>query len=138
MISVTAKEGWSPKSYEERSVYASDRVISYLRKRKLQVKSKWVFPNSNGLPLDPFRTTRWIRRVFERAGLYVPGANTLHRIRHSVASTLLGEGVDLETLRQVMGHADGATTMLYTHTSDERMPSSGQASSGLNRERGLG
>ena len=120
-VSVTAKEGWEPKSYQERSCYASDRVMNYLRSRRKTVRSKWVFPNGSDKPMDIFRVTKRVRSVFEKAGLYLKGCNTLHRIRHSACSTWLGQSVDIETCRVLMGHADASTTMLYSHSTDRRI-----------------
>jgi integrase/recombinase XerD len=43
-----------------------------------------------------------------------------HAFRHSFATAALAGGVDLETLRDVLGHADLATTAGYLHAVDER------------------
>ncbi len=64
--------------------------------------------------------SRAVRRVFEDAGLYEPQNAVLHLIRHTVATRLLTGGVDLETTRDVLGHADVSTTALYLHSSDHR------------------
>ena len=48
-----------------------------------------------------------------------PGQGTLHLIRHSVASRLLQEKVDLETVREIMGHSLLSTTALYIHSTSE-------------------
>jgi site-specific recombinase XerD len=47
------------------------------------------------------------------------GEGTLHLIRHSVATQLLQERVDLETVREILGHSLLSTTALYIHSTSE-------------------
>ncbi len=63
--------------------------------------------------------SRAVRRVFENAGLYESQNAVLHLIRHTVATRLVTSGVDLETARDVLGHADVSTTALYLHSSTQ-------------------
>ncbi len=64
--------------------------------------------------------TRWARALFKAAGLYDPELGTLHRLRHTFASDLAGNGTDLETLRDLLGHHSVQTTEIYLHTGMER------------------
>lgn len=119
-IAVTAKGDWSPKNHQERAVYVPAVVLDYLKERAGEPEH-YVFRTRTGRPLNPSNISGHIRKVFKEAGLYEPGVPTTHWIRHSVCSTLLGSGVDIETARSQMGHSSCATTYLYAHTTDARM-----------------
>ena len=57
-----------------------------------------------------------LRRLAERAGC--TGPTNPHSFRHFFGTQMLGDGVDLETIRKLLGHSDISTTRIYTHVPD--------------------
>jgi integrase/recombinase XerD len=78
-----------------------------------------LFLNSRGGPLTRAGAFLILRRLAERAGLE-PGRVHPHLLRHSFATHLLEGGADLRSVQEMLGHADLATTELYTHVTDKR------------------
>jgi len=78
-----------------------------------------LFLNSRGGPLTRAGAFLILRKVAERAGLE-PERVHPHLLRHSFATHLLEGGADLRSVQEMLGHADLATTELYTHVTDKR------------------
>ena len=78
-----------------------------------------LFLNAQGGPLTRAGAFLILRRLAEQAGLE-PERVHPHLLRHSFATHLLEGGADLRSVQEMLGHADLATTELYTHVSDRR------------------
>jgi integrase/recombinase XerD len=78
-----------------------------------------LFLNARGGPLTRAGVFLILRRLAEKAGLE-PRRVHPHLLRHSFATHLLEGGADLRSVQEMLGHADLATTELYTHVSDRR------------------
>jgi integrase/recombinase XerD len=78
-----------------------------------------LFLNAQGGPLTRAGAFLILRRLAASAGLE-PERVHPHLLRHSFATHLLEGGADLRSVQEMLGHADLATTELYTHVSDRR------------------
>ncbi|MFQ5764704.1 MAG: site-specific tyrosine recombinase XerD [Rhodospirillales bacterium] len=81
----------------------------------------WLFPSRGAQGhLTRARLAQLIKEIAAEAGI-PPNRVSPHVLRHSFASHLLAHGADLRSLQQMLGHADIATTQIYTHVLDDRL-----------------
>jgi integrase/recombinase XerD len=78
-----------------------------------------VFVNFRGGPLTRQGLYKIVRRHAATAGL--ADRMSPHTLRHTFATHLLAGGCDLRSVQEMLGHADVATTQLYTHLSSDRL-----------------
>ena len=83
--------------------------------------SRWLFPSRGASGhLTRHRLAQMLKALAREAGIE-PGRVSPHALRHAFASHLLANGADLRAVQKMLGHADIATTEIYTHVLDERL-----------------
>ena len=118
MIRVRGKGG------KERLAPLSERaraaVTAWLPERDRSAKgSPWLFPSSGASGhLTRERVWQMLRTLALEAGLD-PKAVSPHVLRHAFATHMLANGADLRVIQTLLGHADIATTEIYTHVLDD-------------------
>jgi integrase/recombinase XerD len=102
---------------------AAMAVTRYLRGGRPELvgsrRASRLFVNFRGGPLTRQGLYKIIQRHAKEVGL--EGKMSPHTLRHSFATHLLSGGCDLRSVQEMLGHADVATTQLYTHLSGERI-----------------
>ncbi len=111
------------KGSKQRLVPLSDPAVSAMRAWlkgprgtfvTADTPADMIFLNQRGRAITP----RDVRRVIDRRSV-VP--THPHALRHTFATHLLDGGADLRAVQELLGHADIATTQIYTHVSRERL-----------------
>jgi integrase/recombinase XerD len=102
---------------------AAAAVTRYLRSGRPELigsrSQSRLIVNFRGGPLTRQGLYKIIQRHAKEVGL--EGRMSPHTLRHSFATHLLSGGCDLRSVQEMLGHADVATTQLYTHLSGERI-----------------
>ena len=115
------------KGDRQRRVYVPDSEVRDLLEIYRSVRTKrgsvgdFFLVNSRGEPASPQFIRRLIRRLGEAVAL--SRRVTPHMFRHSVATYLLEEGVDIRFVQWLLGHRSIATTEIYNHVADAALRS---------------
>lgn len=104
---------WRPKVHNESIIFMTDRVASVMERRSQDRRSAYVFCSSSGKARG--YSSQAIRKAFNRAGLR---DCTIHTLRHTHASRLIQNGMNVYEVRTILGHTDIRTTMRYAHLDD--------------------
>lgn len=105
----------------KKALAALDRYLKSGRPELVRPKSgSWIFLSIHGAHLTPGRIKQVVRERAEQAGLD-PARIHPHLLRHSFATHLLSNGADLRVIQEMLGHADIATTQIYTHVDNKRL-----------------
>lgn len=118
------------KGQKDRPVYMSDSakkaLHDYLKARNDDFKPLFVHysgsksaEDASMTRLTPRSIQRMVERYRTKAG--ITKHVTPHTLRHSFATDLLGNGADLRSVQSLLGHANIATTQVYTHVTDPQL-----------------
>ncbi len=109
------------KGGTERLVPLSDRARAAvaLWRERVPPESPWLFPSGKS-HLSRIRLYQLLKALAAEAGI-PPERVSPHVLRHAFATHLLAGGADLRALQAMLGHADIATTEIYTHVDAGRL-----------------
>jgi integrase/recombinase XerD len=99
---------------------AGEALTRWLALRHSQEPNRYVFPSRGGKHLTRVRLFQLLRELAPRAGIASERVSP-HVLRHAFATHLLEGGADLRVLQTLLGHADIATTQIYTHVDAARL-----------------
>lgn len=119
-ISIRSKKNWKPKTSERDIPVGSSLLVllQNLKKKNKPKDSDYVFA------INKSKSSRNVLRneLIKIAKVAdIPNFTKIHTLRHTFASHLVMKGVDLPTVKKLMGHSDIQTTMIYAHLAQDHL-----------------
>ncbi len=100
---------------------AQERIQAYLEKERPTVfnPNQALFVNYKNEPLTP----RSVQRIIESFRFFLKGHKNItpHKLRHSFATHLLNQGVNLREIQELLGHKTLSSTEVYTHVTQQEL-----------------
>ena len=120
---VFVREG---KGRKDRVIPIGERACAWVEKYLTEARTLLItgaaealFVSDYGEPVTPEFVAAKVKRYMQFAGIDKPGAT--HLFRHACATHMLENGADTRFIQAMLGHADLATTQIYTHVSIEKL-----------------
>lgn len=112
------------KGNKERIIYLNRACVNayeeYMKVRPSVLGEKALFISSQSKRISNRRVEQIIEKKLESSGLDNMGFS-VHKLRHTAATLMYQNGVDVRVLKEVLGHTNLDTTQIYTHVADEQM-----------------
>lgn len=112
-IKVTHGKG-KKERYTILSQLCVDNLRAYYRKAAVKPKTYLFEGQTTGKPMHARSIQHAVTQAYIKAGLSHKG-HKVHALRHSFATHLLDSGVDIHTIKELLGHSKIETTMVYLH-----------------------
>ena len=114
------------KGNKERIVPIGDYALEYLtkyisegRRKNINRNSDYLFLNRYGEPLSRVYFFKQVKKYAKEAG--IKEEISPHTLRHCFATHMLENGAELRAVQEMLGHANIATTQIYTNISSKRI-----------------
>lgn len=103
----------------EEAAFALTEYITRGRTHLKKIPGDILFVNSRGSEISRIGFYKTLKKIAQKAG--ITKEVSPHTLRHSFASHLLENGVDLRMVQELLGHEDISTTQIYTHISRKQL-----------------
>ncbi len=120
-IKIQRKDFWTPKTGEREipiNQGTYDLLAKLMKENDTGLESDFVFPHRDGGRIKD-KLREQLIKIAQKAK--IEGLTKLHSLRHTYASHLVMNGVDLPTVQKLMGHSDIQTTMIYSHLAPDHL-----------------
>ena len=108
------------KGGKDRFSLLSEKLVEQLREYYQEYRPKvWLFEGTNGNQYSASSIASVLRNACQKAGIHK--RVTPHMLRHSFATHLLEQGVDIRHIQLLLGHHSTKTTEIYTHVSNQEV-----------------
>ena len=110
------------KGKKDRIFNIPDQLFNKLKKhieKQKENESEYLFPGQKGQQMSARNLQKMVSNAAKKAG--IKKDVHCHTLRHSFATHLLENGVDIRKIQELLGHADLSTTQIYTHISTEEL-----------------
>lgn len=120
------------KGNKERFVYfgssCRNAIDDYLveRNKKVLTDNRALFGSRDGNRISVTAVHRLVKKALLQAGLDADQFSA-HKLRHTAATLMLGNGVDVKTVQEVLGHENLNTTQIYTHIENTELKIAAEA-----------
>lgn len=120
------------KGNKERFVYfgtaCRKAIDDYLveRRKRVLTDDRALFGSRDGNRISVTAVHRLVKKALLQAGLD-PEQYSAHKLRHTAATLMLGSGVDVKTVQEVLGHENLNTTQIYTHIENTELKLAAEA-----------
>lgn len=122
LMVIKIKGKGSKERYVPLGEYAAEYLLTYLnevRRYNPNKNSKYVFLNRQGGTISRQYFFKVVKKYAKEAGITIDISP--HTLRHSFATHLIENGAELRAVQEMLGHANIATTQIYTHVSSKRI-----------------
>ena len=110
------------KGNKERTVYLNNACLSAIENytQERDSKEKALFLSNRKTRISQKAVEHLLDKYLEIAGLSGKGYSP-HKLRHTAATLMYQNGVDIRALQEILGHESIATTQIYTHTNQDQL-----------------
>ncbi len=117
-IKVTSSDDWQTKTGKTRIIPLNETARSIIQARKGK-HDEYVFISIHGRRLNQRSLLKGLQTALYKLDLQ----GDVHKLRHTFASTLVMRGVDIYTVKELLGHSDLKSTQIYAHLSPKHLQS---------------
>jgi len=119
IIKIRVKDDWTPKT-SERHIPINKGLLKLLKDHKEKTEhGRFVFHDGEGNKIENNKLRKELMKLTKEYGF--PDVTKIHSLRHTWASHLVMNGVDLPSVQRLMGHSNIDTTMIYAHLAQDHL-----------------